>query len=147
MTQEQFDTNFPAAQRLQKKIPEYIPTADEVNVFYRSGIGHDQVSQMICVEAKAKRLGVFGLCECCKGEGLVWQSDAIKKLAKEWKPIDPPVGDGFQLWSTITLGTPMTPVLSSLDELCEYCEKNKSFCTWQFNIVKRRLDEKIDGDD
>lgn len=39
-------------------------------------------------------------------------------------PVDPPVGDGYQLWSTTTEGHPMSPVFASLDELCEWCEKN-----------------------
>lgn len=37
-----------------------------------------------------------------------------------------PEGDGYQLWSTTCEGCPVTPVFETLDELCEYCEKNVS---------------------
>lgn len=36
-----------------------------------------------------------------------------------------PEGEGYQLWSTTTEGTPMTPVFEKLEDLCEYCEKEK----------------------
>ena len=31
---------------------------------------------------------------------------------------DPPCGDGFQLWETVTEGSPISPVFATLDELC-----------------------------
>ena len=39
-------------------------------------------------------------------------------------PVDPPEGEGYQLWSTTIEGHPMSPVFATLDELCEWCEKN-----------------------
>lgn len=100
----------------------YIPTADEVNAWSRI-FGHDTTNRMICVKARATRLGVYGECEYCKGEGEIWQSDDIKKLHDEWKQFEPPVGEGYQLWST-TSDSPKSPVFKSLEELCEWCENN-----------------------
>lgn len=105
------------------KQPEYIPTAEEVNIWNRTGFGHDSINKEICVKARAKHLGVYGKCNYCNGEGKIWQSEKIKKLHEDWEPFDPPTGKGFQLWSTTTEGHPMTPVFSSLEKLCEYCEK------------------------
>lgn len=102
----------------------YIPTAEEVNHWNRTGMGHDGVNRSICVEAKAKRLGVYGLCEHCNGEGYVFETPEIEKLHNEWKDFDPPVGEGFQLWETTTEGSPKSPVFKTLEELCEWCEDN-----------------------
>jgi hypothetical protein len=35
-----------------------------------------------------------------------------------------PVGEGYQLWEDTTEGSPQSPVFATLDELCEWCEKN-----------------------
>lgn len=35
-----------------------------------------------------------------------------------------PEGEGYQLWETTTEGSPISPVFKTLEELCEWCEKN-----------------------
>ena len=102
-----------------------IPTPEEVNKWNLKGFGHDAINQSICVKARAKHLGVQGLCEYCNGEGELQQSPKIKKLNEEWQSFEPPVGDGYQLWNTTTEGHPMSPVFDSLEKLCEYLENNK----------------------
>lgn len=101
-----------------------MPTAEEVNVWARGSMGHDSCNQWICVEARAKRLGVYGMCPFCNGEGALWQSDEIKKLHEEWQSFDPPIGEGYQLWETTTEGSPKSPVFKTLDELCGWTEGN-----------------------
>lgn len=64
------------------KDPPYIPTADEVNRWSRHGTGHDAINQWICVETRAKRLGVWGRCPVCNGEGEIWFNDKIKNYLK-----------------------------------------------------------------
>lgn len=102
-----------------------IPTAESVNEWNKKSMGHDSCNRWIAVEARAKDLGVYGLCEFCKGDGQIYQSEEIEKLHDEWKSFDPPTGNGFQLWSTTTEGHPMTPVFSTLDELCQHLQDNK----------------------
>ncbi|GAH18627.1 unnamed protein product, partial [marine sediment metagenome] len=46
-------------------------TAEEVNKRYAKGTGHDSINHGICVEVRAKRLGFWGFCETCKGEGYI----------------------------------------------------------------------------
>ena len=36
----------------------------------------------------------------------------------------PPKGNGYQLWEATSQGSPVSPVFATLDELCEWCEKN-----------------------
>ena len=102
----------------------YIPTAEEVNEWATIGMGHDAINQSICVRARAERLGVYGVCPVCNGSGELWLSDEIKKLHEEWKPCEPPTGEGYQLWETTSEGSPNSPVFKTLEELCEWCETN-----------------------
>lgn len=102
----------------------YIPTPEEVNEWNKKGIGHDAINRWICVEARAKHLGVYGHCEICNGEGVIWQSEEIKKLHEDWESFEPPTGEGFQLWETTSEGSPQSPVFKTLEELCSWCENN-----------------------
>lgn len=109
----------------KKKDPECVPTAEEVNKWNREGsMRHDGCNRHICVEARAKSLGVYGFCEVCNGEGHIFQSKEIEKLHEDWKSFDPPAGEGYQLWETTSEGSPNSPVFKTLDELCEWCEDN-----------------------
>lgn len=40
--------------------------------------------------------------------------------------IEPPAGDGYQLWETTSEGSPCSPVFATLDELCAYAADNCS---------------------
>lgn len=102
----------------------YIPTPDEVNKWNREGVGHDGINMHICVKARAKDMGVYGLCEICDGEGVVWDSEESKKKYEEWESFDPPKGEGFQLWETTSEGSPKSPVFDNLEDLCKWCADN-----------------------
>ena len=102
----------------------YIPTPEEVNEWGRHGMGHDAISRWVCVEARAKHLGIWGKCEYCGGDGFIWQSKEIEELYEKWESFEPPVGDGYQLWETTSEGSPSSPVFETLDALCEWCEDN-----------------------
>ncbi len=75
----------------------------------------------------AEREGWELFCSKCKGHGKYWDSKEWEYLAtKGWKNIEPPTGDGYQLWETTSEGSPVTPVFSSLEKLAEYCEENST---------------------
>lgn len=38
--------------------------------------------------------------------------------------MEPPIGEGYQLWEYTSEGSPQSPVFSSFHELCAWCEKN-----------------------
>lgn len=102
-----------------------IPTADEVNKWNQRSFSHDAINRWILVEARAKRLGVFGKCPVCNGEGtLPHPNEAIRKLHEEWKEYEPPTGDGYQLWETCSEGSPVSPVFASAEELADWCAEN-----------------------
>lgn len=60
------------------------PTADQVNHWSEAGIGHDALNRMICVKQRAKRLGVYGLCEKCNGDGSVYIEPKAKLQLQMW---------------------------------------------------------------
>jgi hypothetical protein len=102
----------------------YIPTPEEVNGWSRNSLGHDSLNAHIVVKAKTARLGLPFLCATCQGEGCVWDSPEDQKAYEEWEPLEPPTGDGYQLWETTTEGSPASPVFETLDALCEWCEEH-----------------------
>ncbi len=65
-----------------------------------------------------------GKCEHCAGEGHTWPSEEVKNDCENWENYEPPTGEGYQLWETTSEGSPTSPVFKTLDELCEYAEKN-----------------------
>lgn len=99
----------------------YIPSAIEVNIWAQKGMGHDSINQWICVEARAKRLGVYGYCGHCK-DGYIWESKEHKVKSNRWRSKNPLKGVGYQLWETTSEGSPISPVFKTLEELCEWCE-------------------------
>lgn len=98
--------------------PPATVTADQVNAWQASRtLGHDAINRMICIETRAKRFGVYGHCDECKGEGTLWDSPEHKVLCDGWEDENPPEGAGWQLWETVSEGSPITPVYATAEEL------------------------------
>ena len=101
-----------------------IPSPEEVNIWAKKGFGHDSVNQWICVKAKAKRLGVYGECPHCKGKGYYYCEEKYEDLSEAWEPIEPPEGEGYQLWETTSEGSPTSPVFKTPEELAKWLFDN-----------------------
>lgn len=66
--QEEVDALWEAG-RL-KPVFGHKPTPEEVNLWERgTGFGHDAINRFICIEARARKLGVYGDCQHCEHEG------------------------------------------------------------------------------
>lgn len=101
--------------------PPTIPTAEQVNAWSRGrGFGHDAINRWICVETRAKRLGVYGKCPACKGSGEHWFSEEARRRGKRWKDVRPPTGEGWQLWETVSEGSPVSPVFTTAEDLARW---------------------------
>lgn len=101
----------------------YIPTAAEVNEWDTVSMGHDGINRSILIEARATRLGVFGYCEKCDGEGSIFLSPEQETAYNEWKETPVPEGDWYQVWETVSEGSPVTPAFETANELIEYLVK------------------------
>lgn len=61
-----------------------IPTAQEVNEWSKKGFGHDAINRCICIKQRAKRLGVYGLCEKCNGYGYNFTEEHCHLALQMW---------------------------------------------------------------
>lgn len=102
------------------RVPAVIPTPQQVNDWSVGGMGHDSINQWVCVEAECKRLGVSGTCSICDGEGEIWPSDEAKKAYDDWQQTPPPKGAGYQIWETVSEGSPISPVFATPEELARH---------------------------
>ena len=65
----------------------------------------------------------------------------------EWKKyfkVDPPEGEGWQLWETTTEGAPVSPVFKTPEELAEWCEENATVFA-DIKATKKEWLEAIQG--
>lgn len=88
------------------------PAALDVNLWSLTGMGHDAINQWICIREKCKRLNYPLHCEHCKGEGDLWPSEEAKALYENWEKVEPPTGEGWQMWETVSEGSPVSPVFA-----------------------------------
>lgn len=61
----------------------------------------------------------WGWCPACDGKGTDGTPEQ-RKAAEEWTATEPPAGDGWQLWETVSEGSPMTPVFATKEELARH---------------------------
>jgi hypothetical protein len=122
----------------QPKEPPCVPTLEEVNVWsIFGGLGYDSINQWIVVGAECKRLGINPECSHCNGEGRVWETEESKRAAEAWVISEPPTGDGYQIWETVSEGSPISPVFATPEELARHmafkqwgADKGSSYETW-----------------
>lgn len=116
-----FTSTWTPGKGWEEKNPPVIPTPDQVNAWSGQGMGHDSLNAGVCIEARCKRLGISHMCAECKGSGEIWPTPEIKMKADRWRSKEPPKGAGWQLWETVSEGSPITPVFKTPGELAKYC--------------------------
>ena len=105
--------------------PPHHPTAREVNDSEIGGFGHDSINMSIVVNAEAKRLGIETHCPHCDGSTAKWPSKAAEKRYDKWKSYEPPEGPGYQMWETVSEGSPISPVFATPEELASYLVQHR----------------------
>ena len=87
-------------------------------------IGHDSTdswhAELKLIEAAGLDPDVWGLCPTCGGTGSVEVYPGQKYAAAAWEPTDPPTGDGWQLWETVSEGSPISPVFADREGLVDW---------------------------
>lgn len=96
------------------------PTPEEVNAWSISGFGHDSINAHVCIRARCEREGYPVECDVCKGHGNIWQPPEAEQWAEEWEKQEPPAGEGYQIWETVSEGSPISPVFSDPRILAEW---------------------------
>jgi hypothetical protein len=105
---------------------EWLPLprkAEEVNAANRPGArgmsGHDAINRSYLIQFRCERLGIVMQCPACEGHGDI-ATAAQRKEADDWEETEPPTGDGWQLWETVSEGSPISPVFATEDELASW---------------------------
>jgi hypothetical protein len=108
----------------QPIVPAPVVTAAEVNEWSLRGMGHDSLNAHYVVDARCEREGVPLRCATCNGNGSLEAYPGQRAEAEAWERTDPPAGDGWQLWETVSDGSPITPVFAAPEELARYMTRS-----------------------
>lgn len=110
------------------KNPAPTVTAEQVNLWSISGgFGHDSINASVCVRAKCEREGQPVLCGDCDGHGSRERYAGQRAESEAWEGAGPPEGEGWQLWETVSEGSPISPVCKTAEDLAMWCTQNN--CT------------------
>lgn len=123
----------------QKIEPPVTPTAEQVNEWSISGFGHDGINASVVVRARCEREGIDPICATCNGHATVEKYEGQRAEAEAWEPTDPPKGDGWQLWETVSEGSPISPVFATADELAGWMSDPAQGDRWVPGDVARKF--------
>jgi hypothetical protein len=62
----------------------------------------------------------WGWCITCKAHGSLEKYEGQRAEAEAWERTDPPKGEGWQLWQTVSEGSPISPVFATAEELARW---------------------------
>lgn len=93
--------------------------ADEVNAHSLGLGGHDAINRWKLVRYRCDRLGIPCECDECAGHGNL-ATDEQRAEADQWKPTEPPTGEGWQMWESVSEGSPISPVCATPELLAEW---------------------------
>ena len=108
----------------RRKKPAYVPSAREVNLWLvENWMGLHHGHTWTVVSAECKRQGYETDCPHCDG-GTIWASPEEKRKYEEWERTEPPTGEGYQIWETVTEGSPISPVFARPEDLARWMTRN-----------------------
>lgn len=110
------------------KSPMPVVTAEQVNTWSISGgFGHDSINAWVVIRAACERAGKPYECGDCDGHGSHERYEGQRAEAEAWERTGPPEGEGWQLWETVSEGSPISPVFDSAEALATWMTRNN--CT------------------
>lgn len=112
-----------------KKRDGVVVTADQVNAWSLSCMGHDSINNWICVKARCERNGDLVTCAVCNGSAEWWPSPELKEKAETWEKTEPPTGEGYQIWETVSECSPVSPAFARPEDLAAWMVANDDSIT------------------
>ena len=88
------------------------------------GFGQASGTYRKIVEAAGLDPAVWGICPACRGEGSIEAYPGQLADMDAWERSEPPAGDGWQMWESVSEGSPISPVLASPEELARWLADN-----------------------
>lgn len=114
-----FDPN--ADPRWQRIEPEPVITAAQLNEDrITAGLFSDNVSVYEFIEARCAAEGVASTCPTCDGHGSLERFPGQREEEEAWERTEPPTGEGWQLWETVSEGSPISPAFATAEELAQW---------------------------
>jgi hypothetical protein len=88
------------------------------------------------VRFRGKRLGIYGMCPNCDGETHTYRDEAHRAAADAWTETPIPVGTGYQMWETVSEGSPISPVFDTETKLAAWLVRHEggSFAQWMATV-------------
>ena len=71
--------------------------------------------------------GVDVGCQTCEGHGSTEKYPGQRAEAEAWEPTGPPEGDGWQLWESVSEGSPISPVFADREGLIHWLTTDYSW--------------------
>ena len=100
------------------------PDAEQVNQWALRSMGHDSLNQYLVSEFCAQRWGYDAKellwCSTCRGHGHTFETGYHRYICENWVKIEPPTGEGWQLWETVSEGSPISPVFADKAGLAQF---------------------------
>lgn len=87
-------------------------------------MGHDAIDRWSATAKIIKAAGLpksWGTCKTCEGSGCAPEN---RKAYNRWKPKNPPKGVGWQMWETVSEGSPISPVFATPEKLARWLADN-----------------------
>lgn len=89
-----------------------------------SPLGHDAIDRWRATDKLIVAAGLdperWGICPECDGDGSVEAYPGQRADRETWEPTEPPTGDGWQLWETVSDGSPISPVFADAEGLAQW---------------------------
>lgn len=112
-----------------------VPTAEEANEWSENNIfGHDAINCWIVLDGRCEDFGIVSKCDKCDGDGEYLPYKSWASIYEGWQKIEPPTGDGYQLWEDVSEGSPVSPVFETLDDLREWMYQS-NYSEWQIDGI------------
>lgn len=115
------------------------PTAAEVNAangragtLFHDG-HHDGINRHLLVRNRCRLLGIEMNCATCTGRAVIATDEeyAAEEAASEaWEREEPPLGVGWQLWETVSEGSPVSPVFATAEDLAAWMAEPERGRSW-----------------
>jgi hypothetical protein len=86
----------------------------------RGALGHDGIDRWSATKKIIAAAGLpegWGTCKTCGGHAV---HPDHREAYESWGPGGPPTGEGWQLWETVSEGSPITPVYTTAEELIDH---------------------------
>lgn len=107
----------------QRPSPDVVDFTTGLAGRHPSFLGHDSIDKRSAYQKIVAAAGLdpdtWGQCSTCHGEGHTATSEQLHAY-ETWEEIEPPAGDGWQLWETVSEGSPISPVFTTKEEFARW---------------------------